>query len=239
MRRRLQGFYAMRGGLEMRKLLLCFCLLGSGIFFLPKLASGKWAEQHLVSHLQKRLGGEVSCEKISLSWTDKQQCSFLHWIDQRNNISLSAESLVISDTLLNCLRFKEKPLRVSVEGATLECAPKMRVLKKKKYQRLNMVCSTIDATIDHGVVSFNKIEIDVTDSLKVVTWGTIDLDKQHINITLGLPPKAMQKLFGLKDLPENYLLEVPISCKMSSKVLEKKLLGFFLKNYATVTSLQR
>lgn len=225
----------------MRRLifLLIFALF-TVVFFLPKMATGGFAKKQMIARIEKNLGGKITIDNLHLSWTDRQSCKQLQWNDHRNNITLSANSLIVPEHLINCLRYNDRPLKVLVEGASIKCEPKGKFLKsKQKYRQLNIKFAPFVATVQKGHVSFDKTEIDVTDSLRVAIWGSLDLNKNHMDITLQLSPKALEKMFKIKNLPANYLLDIPISCKMSTKALEKHLLAFLLKNYAKVTSSQR
>lgn len=115
-----------------------------------------------------------------------------------------------------------------------------RFIKKFRKKDLNLHFSPIEAKIENGIIAFNQMEIEINKSMKVGAWGEINFEKQHMDLTLGLPPKTLKKLFKeAKNLPDDFLLEIPISTKLNSKALEKTLIGFFLKNYATVTSPHR
>ncbi len=222
----------------MRKIFLSFLFLATLGFFLPQIASTYFGKKQVEAHLTRHLGGTVHVESICLKWWGEQVCKNVSWTDPKNGITSSADTILITANLLDCLQYKEKPLEVLVEGATISCKANFRFLKKKR-QALEMHFSPIKAQLKEGTIQFEETEIDVTESLRVITWGNIDLIESRMNLTLGFPSAALNKLFGMKDLPDDYCLEIPISSKLNGRSLEKRLIKAFVKNYATVTSLQR
>ncbi len=219
----------------MRKFLFTILFLGVFAFFLPQLASWGWAKKQVEAHLAKQLGGEVQIENLSLSWWKTQKCQKVTWTDTHNGIVLFADQVSVLADLTDCIRFKEKPLDVLVEGATMKSKANFRFIKKLRKKDLNLHFSPIEAKIENGIIAFNQIEIEINESMKVGAWGEIDFAKQQMDLTLGLPPQTIKKMFKeAKNLPDDFLLEIPISTKLNSKALEKTLIGFFLKNYTTL-----
>ncbi|NGX47015.1 MAG: hypothetical protein K1000chlam3_00384 [Chlamydiae bacterium] len=224
----------------MRKVLFIILFLGTVVFFLPQIASFGFAKRQVEAHLAKQLGGEVKIEKLSLSWFSIQTCHKVQWIDPSNGITLFADQVAVLASLSDCLRFKEKPLNVQVTGAEMKSQAKFRFIKKKKKKDLELHFSPIVAKIENGTIAFQQMQIEINTSMKVTVRGQFDLKKHHMDITLGLPPQTLKKVFKeAKNLPDDFLLEIPISTKLNSKAFEKALIGFFLKNYATVTSLHK
>lgn len=220
----------------MRKALLGIGLLLAVVtYFLPHFASRGWTKKQLESHLATQLGGEVKIQKLSLNWGKKQWCHNVTWIDREKGISVCAKQVEVFAGLINCLRYKNNPLDVYVEGAEMKSNANFRFIKKKKKKNLEMKFSPIRAKLSHRVISFQNTEIDINDSMRIFTFGEINLERDHMNITLGLPQKVLGKVFKeAKTLPEDFVLEIPVSTRLSSKSLEKALLSFFLKNYGSI-----
>ncbi len=223
----------------MRKVFICMILFIALVAFLPQIASRGWPKRQIESLLEKQLGGTVSVGKLRMSWWGEQVCKNVEWVNSRNGVALRADSVQICSNLYDCFKYKDRALNIFIEGAKMSCPANMRFIKKKKRKNLQMRFSPISALIKDGVVEFERTEINVTESLKVVTWGSVDLEKNTMNLTLGFPPKALEKMFRAKDLPENYLLEIPISTKLSSRALEKQLISFFLKTQLSPYPWQR
>lgn len=226
----------MRGFAGMRKIFIPICIvLGTLIYFLPFLASRGWAKGQLESHLAAQLGGEVKIKTLFLGWNQKQSCRHVTWIDKEKGISISADRVEILAGLIDCIRYKNTPLNVYVEGAEMKSNASLRFIKKKKKKHLEMKFSPISATLSKRIVTFQRTEIEINGSMKVFTSGEINLEKDQMDITLGLPQKALGKVFKeAKNLPENFVLEIPVATKLSAKAFEKVLLAFFLKNFGSI-----
>ncbi len=72
----------------------------------------------------------------------------------------------------------------------------------------------LDWKLSQGVVSIERTEILLADSLDVAIWGNVDLVKNYVDMILGLTREALAKAFGIHDLPENYVLLIPMKGKM-------------------------
>lgn len=218
-----------------KRIWISLIVLLSVAFFLPQIGSTFYGKRKIEAHLETLLGGSVAIERISLSWWGNQRCHQVKWSDESNGISLTASTVNIQANLIDCLKYKENPLDVLVEGAKIACAPHKKFLKVEG--QMELAFSPIRALVQKGAITIERTEIKVSESMKVITWGTIDLDGQQMDMTLGLPQKTLKKLFKVKNLPEEFLLEIPISSKLSMRALEKKLISSLIKNYAMVGSL--
>lgn len=199
-----------------RKILL---LLLPTLFFLPQIAS-KIAHPKIEKLLEKKLGGRIEVKKVSLSWLGKQACKEVIW--SKKNFTLVADKIVL---------IQKNPLRIEVEGARMDTISNMRLLRRKKDLQLQF--SKIDATIEKRGISFEPTEILINEKKRVHVNGAIDFKKNKMDITLGIPPETLKKVFKqAKNLPSDFLLEIPIQTDLNGKALEKELFKYFIKNYA-------
>lgn len=219
----------------MRKWAFIFIALALVVYFLPYMLSWGWAKSQVQTHLERQLGGKVCIGKLTLSWWGKQHCQNVAWKDDPKGFSVYAERVEVLAGLIDCLRYKDKPLDVFVEGATMKSQANLRFFKKKKKKDLEMHFSPIRAILIHKIIRFEHTQIQINDSMHVFTSGEIDLERDSMNIQLGLPQKALGKIFKeARNLPEDFVLEIPVATKLSGKALEKALLGFFLKNFGSI-----
>ena len=223
----------------MRKLILTFLVLAAIVAFLPRFGSSDWAKQQIQLRLEKQIGGICEIESISLNWFRAQTCHHVKWHDPKKGLSLEADKVTIQENLIDCIRYREKPLHVSLEGVSLDVTAGMKWLKKTQKD-LHIAFSPIDATLNRGEITYQRIELDINEKMRAYSWGTIDLNRERLEITLGLPQQILAKVFKeCRHLPEDFLLEIPISCDLSVQSIQKKLFWYILKNYATVTSLHK
>lgn len=75
---------------------------------------------------------------------------------------------------------------------------------------LDLWFAPIDLHLKEGLLQIERTEILVQNSLEICTWGTIDLINDHLSMILGLTPQCLKKAFGIKNLPPNYVLQIPM-----------------------------
>lgn len=75
---------------------------------------------------------------------------------------------------------------------------------------LKLWFAPMDISMRNGLVNCERTEILVADSIDIATWGDIDLVNSRVDAVLGLTAQALSKAFGIKGLPENYVLQIPM-----------------------------
>lgn len=222
----------------MRKLIIFLIALVAITFSLPKFASSKWAKREIELHLQRQIGGNVKIDTLSLKWFGEQVCHGVHFEDPNKGLCIDAEKMVIQSDLIDCLRYKEKPLFVKIHGVSLDLKAGMKWIKKTQKD-LHIAFSPIDARLERGQIHFQRVELDINDKMHAYTWGKLDLNHERLKMTLGLPQPILAKVFKeCRNLPEDFLLEVPVSCDLSVQSIQKKLFWYLLKNHSMIRSLK-
>jgi hypothetical protein len=224
----------------MRKLFLAFLFLGALVFFLPHFLSLNVLKQQVEKRLSSQLGGEVQIEKISLSWLSTQRADNVTWHHPKKGLSVLAETITLQENLMECLRSQEKPLHLEVTGASMQTQGDFRFIRKMRGKNLSLKFSPILAKVQNGVIEVERTQIAINEKMQITTQGVLDFSKSRIDILLGLKQETLQKVFKeARNLPEDFVLEIPIQTDMSGKSIEKALLGYFIRNYARVTSLHK
>lgn len=221
----------------MRKILYSILLLGLLVFFLPTLLSTSWGKARLEHYLEGHLGGEVTIQSLKLSWTDKQTCRGVCWKKPDSTVECVAEEILCDAPLLECLSYKSHSLDLFLMGGKITSPSKIKILRKEKDFHIRF--TPVKAKVVKGTIAFEHTQIHLNEKLQLNMEGTLNLANNHLDVQLGIPSETLKKMFKMKELPAGYVLEVPLSCKLSSKELEKKLIRIFLKNYAKVISSQR
>jgi len=220
----------------MKKIVVILSLF-CGIYLLPQIASNSFGKHVVENYLSRQLGAEVHVSELSLSWFGGQKCSHIS-IAGSNQISYEIEEFKSPSPLLQLIRFQQKSASLKGGKIVLE-DPKglmtiISLLKKKKKtkQSFEIVFSSIDAKIEDGALSLEKTSIFLDNSIEVIASGTIDLKTYQADLILGIPQKSIKKLVGNKELPANFILEVPLSGKLDQFFLDKipsKVLAQFLQ----------
>jgi len=79
-----------------------------------------------------------------------------------------------------------------------------------KEKTLKLWFTPIDLQIKNGIVDCERTDILVADAYHICTWGKVDLVKDYVDMVLGLTASCLQKAFGVKGLPEDYVLQIPM-----------------------------
>ncbi len=87
------------------------------------------------------------------------------------------------------------------------------LLKSKQLTRekeLKLWFAPIDFSIKDGVAFIERTEILVAETFDIALWGKMDFVKDKVNMVLGLTPQTLKEAFGIKNLPEHYMLQIPM-----------------------------
>ena len=65
-------------------------------------------------------------------------------------------------------------------------------------------------TLKDGQLSLERMDILIHRSFHIGTWGTVDLLRDRVDLTLGISADTLSKRFGIRDLDPNYMLQTPL-----------------------------
>jgi hypothetical protein len=91
-----------------------------------------------------------------------------------------------------------------------------------KGKDLHLWFTPIDCQIKQGLIHCERTEILIADTYEVAVWGTIDLVKDRVHMVLGLTASCLKKAFGIKDLPEGYVLQIPMTGRTNNVRINTK-----------------
>lgn len=87
------------------------------------------------------------------------------------------------------------------------------LLKTKQFDQSNELLlwfAPIVLKVQKGIADIERTEILLADTFDICTWGNVDLIQDYVDMTLGLTAQTLAKAFGIKGLPENYVLLIPM-----------------------------
>jgi hypothetical protein len=116
------------------------------------------------------------------------------------------------------------PARINVPQARIELGrihclnegninTALALLKSKQFSKdkeLMLWFTPIDLHVDQGQIDIERTEILVADTFDIAIWGKFNMVNDYVDMLLGLPSPTLQKAFGIKGLPENYVLTIPM-----------------------------
>jgi hypothetical protein len=93
-------------------------------------------------------------------------------------------------------------------GASL--ASIISLLKGTPSDQLNAWFTPLPFHLAHGTLETGRMDVLLADSIHICTWGDIDLIHDEVHMFLGLPAGALRKSFGIRNLPDTYVMKLPI-----------------------------
>lgn len=91
--------------------------------------------------------------------------------------------------------------------------------------QMNIWFAPVSFQINQGILKVGRLDALLADSFHICTWGNIDLIRDKLDMTLGLPASTLKKAFGIKNLPENYVLKIEVRGKVQSPEINKTSFG--------------
>lgn len=111
--------------------------------------------------------------------------------------------------------------KVHIELGQVVCRNKgnlkliLNLLKaQEKHKEMNVWFAPIDLHVKNGIIDCERTEMLVADTFDVATWGKLDLVKDHAHLMLGFTADCLNRAFGIKDLPPNYVLQLKLKGKI-------------------------
>ncbi len=99
------------------------------------------------------------------------------------------------------------------------------LLKSKQFEKSNELMlwfAPIDLHIAQGIVDIERTEILLAESYDICAWGKVDIVDQYVDMILGLTAQTLKTAFGIKGLPDNYVLTLPMRGKMDNVQIDTK-----------------
>jgi hypothetical protein len=81
----------------------------------------------------------------------------------------------------------------------------------------------IDLSMKEGIIYLQRSDALVAELFPVAAWGTIDLNLQKLNLTVGISKTALENALAIQDLPDGYLMLVPVHGALSNPAAEATL----------------
>ncbi len=82
--------------------------------------------------------------------------------------------------------------------------------KQLSTENLNLWFAPAIVHINQGVVDLERTEILIAETYDVALWGKLNMVSNEVKMVLGLTADCLKKAFGIKKLPEGYVLHVPM-----------------------------
>lgn len=180
-------------------------------FFLPEIASTTFGKKAIEGHFSKRLGTSIQMDEVSLHWLGNQSCKNIT-LQGKNGVSYSIKKLESASPLFSSPTFEMHGGKILLKNPKgLRTALILLKGKVDKKTDLPIDFEYMKGEIKNDILHLEKTSIFLDGSIQIFLDGDINLESHQADLTLGLPAKSLKKLIGLKELPADFVLEIPLS----------------------------
>ncbi|MCK5654788.1 MAG: hypothetical protein KAI03_00685, partial [Candidatus Aureabacteria bacterium] len=88
--------------------------------------------------------------------------------------------------------------------------PLVAFLKSTYGRHMTASFTPLKASLAEGIAQYSRMDTIIANSFHIVTWGTIDIENDTLDVTLGLTSDTLDKAFDIEGLPEDYILKIPV-----------------------------
>lgn len=99
----------------------------------------------------------------------------------------------------------------------------MKYHSLEDVKEMTIWCTPVFIKIVNGKLFTSRMDALLADEIHICTWGAIDLASKKIKMTLGLTSQALERGFGIKDMPPDYVMKIPMKGTTDNPKIEKGL----------------
>src|SRR5262249_49783026 len=105
-------------------------------------------------------------------------------------------------------------------GGMLSLLVSLLKVDTSRSKEVNLWFTPMYIEVKNGKVLCKRTDALLADAFPIATWGTIDLVKNSVDMTLGLSGTAISRAFGITEIDPNYLVQIPIHGKTQSPKID-------------------
>ncbi|GAB4227242.1 MAG: hypothetical protein Tsb0021_03930 [Chlamydiales bacterium] len=95
-------------------------------------------------------------------------------------------------------------------------------LADEKNKKINIWFTPMYFSISQGVIQCKRTDMLIALRYPLALWGKIDYVKDKVKMTLGVPGTTLSKALGLKKIPPEAILQLPIKGSLSETKIDTK-----------------
>lgn len=99
------------------------------------------------------------------------------------------------------------------------------LLKSQQFSKdrdLKLWFAPLDFHIVEGIVDIERTEILLVETFDIALWGKLNLVNESVDMVLGLTADCLKKAFGIKGVPEDYVLQITLKGPMDNVKINTK-----------------
>lgn len=124
------------------------------------------------------------------------------------------------------------PTAVSVGGAMVDIgkvqfssqsqlAKALSLLTPENSESLKVWLTPIYVAMNAGVVRIERMDMLLNERFPLAAWGTVNLDRDRVDMIIGLSGAAIGSAFNISNVPKSYILQVPFKGPLNNPSLDK------------------
>ena len=86
----------------------------------------------------------------------------------------------------------------------------MKLHLPSHMEEMDVWATPVTLSLYDGTLYTDRMDVLLDNSVPICTWGTIDLISKEVDMTLGLTAEALRETFRFANLPEDYVLTIPV-----------------------------
>ncbi len=86
----------------------------------------------------------------------------------------------------------------------------LKLSQFSQNESLELWLAPLDFHIKNGILDCERTEILIANTYQICCWGTIDFVARDVDMILGLTASSLKTAFGINNLPETYVLQIPM-----------------------------
>lgn len=79
----------------------------------------------------------------------------------------------------------------------------------------------MDLSLSQGILNIERTEVLIGETFDLALWGNIDIARDYADIVLGLTADALRAAFGIRNLPKNYVMQLPLRGPLNNISINK------------------
>ena len=101
-----------------------------------------------------------------------------------------------------------------------ELAKVLSLLTTVKTDELSVWVTPAYFSLSKGTIKLERVDLLINETYPIASWGTVDIGDDKVRMTIGLSGNAISKAFGLTNIPNGYMLQLPLRGTLDSASID-------------------
>lgn len=161
------------------------------------------------------------------------------WIDSKD-FAIPLKPFSKKEMLIRNIKIEPGVLTCK-NGGMLSLLVSLLKVKPNTSNEVNLWFTPIYVEVKNGIVNCKRSDALFADAFPLATWGKIDLEKDKVDMTLGISGRAISHAFDIPTIDPEYLVQIPIhgptkSPKIDTGVATAKITALKMQQHSNNTT---